>query len=61
MANMFEDIYDEFYDEFYATVCPQCKENEIDEYEYKCGSCMLNEFADLHSEDIALEMSLGLE
>ena len=52
---------DEFYDEFYATTCSSCNENAVDEMEEKCGYCMLEEFANLHSEDIALEMSLGLD
>ncbi len=52
---------DEFLDEFYATTCPSCHENGVDQYEEKCTSCMLDEFANLHSEDIALEMSLGLD
>lgn len=51
----------DMYDEYYATVCPSCKENNVDDYEEKCGSCMLDDFATLFEEDIALEMSLGLE
>lgn len=52
---------DEFFDAYYATTCPSCKENAVDTYEEKCGYCMLEEFANIHSEDIALEMSLGLD
>jgi hypothetical protein len=52
---------DEFYDEFYATICPSCNENSIDEHDEKCGSCMLDELAETYNEDIALEMSLGLD
>jgi hypothetical protein len=52
---------DEFLDEFYATTCPSCHENAVDEMEEKCTHCMLEEFANLHAEDIALEMSLGLD
>lgn len=52
---------DEFMDEYWATTCSFCNENKVDEFEEKCGHCMLEEFANLHSEDIALEMSLGLD
>ncbi len=58
MANMYDD---EMFDEYYSTVCPSCKENSVDEYEEKCTHCLLEEFASMHSEDIALEMSLGLD
>jgi len=52
---------DEFLDEFYATTCPSCNENAVDQYEEKCTSCMLDDSTNLYSEDIALEMSLGLD
>jgi hypothetical protein len=51
MANM----YDEMYDDFYATVCPDCKENIVDEFEEKCGHCMIADFEtlfDLSPEDL---------
>jgi hypothetical protein len=51
MANM----YDEMYDDFYATVCPRCNENNVDEYEEKCGHCMITDFEslfDLEPEDL---------
>jgi hypothetical protein len=48
-------------DEYYATVCPECKENSVDEYEEKCTHCLLEEMSATYNEDIALEMSLGLD
>ena len=52
---------DEMLDEYYATVCPSCKENAVDEYEEKCTHCLLEEMSVIYNEDIALEMSLGLD
>ncbi len=48
-------------DEYYATTCPECKENSVDEYEDKCTHCLLEEMSAHYNEDIALEMSLGLD
>lgn len=48
-------------DEYYATVCPECKENSVDDYEEKCTHCLLEEMSAHYNEDIALEMSLGLD
>ena len=48
-------------DEYYATVCPSCKENSVDDYEEKCTHCLLEEMSATYNEDIALEMSLGLD
>jgi len=48
-------------DEYYATVCPSCKENSVDAYEDKCTHCLLEEMSAHYNEDIALEMSLGLD
>jgi hypothetical protein len=48
-------------DEYYATVCPSCKENSVDDYEDKCTHCLLEEMSATYNEDIALEMSLGLD
>lgn len=48
-------------DDYYATVCPSCKENAVDEYEEKCTHCLLEEMSVQYNEDIALEMSLGLD
>lgn len=45
----------DMYDEYYATVCPTCKENSVDEYEDKCTSCMLDEFATLYSSELENE------
>lgn len=56
MANM----YDEMYDDFYATVCPSCKENTVDEYEEKCGYCLLDDFATLYESDIMSDELVGL-
>lgn len=58
MANMYED---EMFDEYYATVCFECKENLVNAYEEKCGHCLLEELSYTYNEDIALEMSLGLD
>jgi hypothetical protein len=55
------NIADEFYDEYYATTCPSCRENAVDEYEEKCTHCLLEEMSVHYNEDIALEMSLGLD
>jgi hypothetical protein len=55
------NIADEFYDEYYATTCPSCRENGVDEYEEKCTHCLLEEMSSHYNEDIALEMSLGLD
>ena len=53
---------DEVLDEFYSTVCPNCKENECDEFMPMCGHCWLDELANsVTNEDLALEMSLGLD
>jgi hypothetical protein len=52
---------DELYDEYYATTCPSCKENAVDDYEEKCTHCLLEEMSSAYNEDIALEMSLGLD
>jgi len=52
---------DEMLDEYYATVCPSCKENSVDAYEDKCTHCLLEEMSVHYNEDIALEMSLGLD
>jgi hypothetical protein len=54
-------MYDEIYDEYYATTCPSCQENSVDEYEEKCTHCLLEEMSAHYNEDIALEMSLGLD
>ncbi len=48
-------------DEYYATTCPSCKENAVDDYEDKCTHCLLEEMSATYNEDIALEMSLGLD
>jgi len=48
-------------DEYYATTCPSCKENAVDDYEDKCTHCLLEEMSTTYNEDIALEMSLGLD
>jgi hypothetical protein len=49
-------------DEFYSTVCPNCNENECDEFMPMCEHCWLDELANsVTNEDIALEMSLGLD
>jgi hypothetical protein len=61
MANMYEAISDEFYDEYYSTTCPECQENSVDEMEEKCTHCLLEEMSVMYNEDIALEMSLGLD
>lgn len=61
MANMYEAMSDEFYDEYYSTTCPECQENSVDEYEEKCTHCLLEEMSVMYNEDIALEMSLGLD
>lgn len=55
------NIADEFYDEYYATVCPACNENTVDEHEPICQHCSLEELSIMANEDIALEMSLGLD
>jgi len=55
------NIADEFYDDYYATTCPECKENAVDAYEEKCTHCLLEEMSVTYNEDIALEMSLGLD
>jgi hypothetical protein len=52
---------DEMLDEYYATTCPECKENAVDAYEEKCTHCLLEEMSYDYNEDIALEMSLGLD
>jgi hypothetical protein len=52
---------DEILDEYYATTCPSCRENSVDEYEEKCTHCLLEEMSATYNEDIALEMSLGLD
>jgi len=52
---------DEYLDAYYATTCPSCKENAVDEYEEKCTHCLLEEMSAMYNEDIALEMSLGLD
>jgi hypothetical protein len=61
MANMYEAISDEFYDEYYSKICPECQENSVDECEEKCTHCLLEEMSVMYNEDIALEMSLGLD
>ena len=61
MGNIADEFYDENYDEYYATTCPECKENSVDEYEEKCTHCLLEELSSDYNEDIALEMSLGLD
>ena len=58
MANMYED---EMFDEYYSTTCPVCQENAVDAYEDKCTHCLLEEMSATYNEDIALEMSLGLD
>jgi TPR repeat protein len=58
MANMYED---EMFDEYYSTTCPECQENAVDAYEEKCTHCLLEEMSATYNEDIALEMSLGLD
>ena len=56
------NIADEFYDEYYATTCPSCRENAVDEFMPICDYCWTNELADsVTNEDLALEMSLGLD
>jgi hypothetical protein len=55
------NIADEFLDEYYATTCPSCRENAVDEFEDKCTHCLLEEMSATYNEDIALEMSLGLD
>jgi len=55
------NIADEFYDEYYATTCPSCHENTVDETEEMCTHCLLEEMSATYNEDIALEMSLGLD
>jgi hypothetical protein len=55
------NIADEFFDEYYSTICPSCRENAVDEYEEKCTHCLLEEMSATYNEDIALEMSLGLD
>jgi len=55
------NIADEFFDEYYATTCPSCRENAVDEFEEKCTHCLLEEMSATYNEDIALEMSLGLD
>jgi len=55
------NIADEFLDEYYATTCSECKENAVDEVEEKCSHCLLEEMSAHYNEDIALEMSLGLD
>ena len=52
---------DEMFDEYYSTMCPQCQENAVDAYEEKCTHCLLEEMSAMYNEDIALEMSLGLD
>jgi hypothetical protein len=52
---------DEALDQYYATTCPSCRENAVDEYEDKCTHCLLEEMSATYNEDIALEMSLGLD
>jgi hypothetical protein len=42
-------------------ICNSCNENLVDEYEDKCVHCMLEEMSVIYNEDIALEMSLGLD
>jgi hypothetical protein len=61
MANMYEAISDEFYDEYYSKICTECQENSVDECEEKCTHCLLEEMSVMYNEDIALEMSLGLD
>jgi hypothetical protein len=58
MSNIYED---EMFDEYYSTTCPECKENAVDAYEEKCTHCLLEEMSATYNEDIALEMSLGLD
>jgi hypothetical protein len=55
------NIADYILDEYYATTCPSCHENSVDEYEDKCTHCLLEEMSVIYNEDIALEMSLGLD
>lgn len=50
-----------FLDEYYATTCPSCHENAVDDYEDKCTHCLLEEMSATYNEDIALEMSIGLD
>jgi len=52
---------DEMFDEYYSTTCPQCQENAVDAYEEKCTHCLLEDMSAMYNEDIALEMSLGLD
>jgi hypothetical protein len=60
--NPMGNIADEFYDDYYSTICPECKENQCDEFMPMCEHCWLGELADsVTNEDIALEMSLGLD
>jgi hypothetical protein len=49
---------DELYDEYYATTCPSCKENAVDDYEEKCTHCLLTEFENLYSADLAPEQGV---
>jgi len=39
---------DEFFDEYWATVCYKCHENTIEPETPICGSCSLNELAELY-------------
>jgi len=55
------NIADEFYDEYYSITCPSCHENAVDEEEEMCTHCLLEEMSATYNEDIALEMSLGLD
>lgn len=48
-------------DEYYATTCPSCNENSVDSVEEMCTHCLLEEMSSTYNEDIALEMSLGLD
>jgi predicted metal-binding protein len=48
-------------DDYYATVCPSCHENSVDDKEEMCTHCLLEEMSATYNEDIALEMSLGLD
>jgi len=52
---------DKCLDSYYATTSPSCKENAVDDYEEKCTHCLLEEMSAHYNEDIALEMSLGLD
>jgi hypothetical protein len=52
---------DEYLDEYYTLICPSCKENSVDMEEEVCTHCLLEEMSVMYNEDIALEMSLGLD